>query len=170
MKIVPILFLLHLLKFIIIIFMIYSMMIFLISELKFIDERILKINSFRAPQSKQLREDNRGRPYIKDVKEIEVRSSEEAIELLNMGLKRRRIAHTQLNTESSRSHSVLSMRLVQYHNDISLTSLTRDDLTISTIHLVDLAGSERVNRAKTVGDRVKEASKRRIFLREKFKD
>lgn len=29
---------------------------------------------------------------------------------------------------------------------------------ISTIHLVDLAGSERVNRAKTVGERVKEAS------------
>ena len=111
---------------------------------------------FRAPQSKQLRDDNRGRPYIKDVKEIEVRSSDEAIELLNMGLKRRRIAHTQLNTESSRSHSVLSMRLVQYHNDIPLS---KEDLTISTIHLVDLAGSERVNRAKTVGERVKEASK-----------
>ncbi|CAF2946028.1 unnamed protein product [Rotaria sp. Silwood2] len=112
----------------------------------------------KAPQSKQLREDNRGRPYIKDVKEIEVRTSEEAIDLLNMGLKRRRIAHTQLNTESSRSHSVLSMRLVQFHNDIPITSLTKDDLTISTIHLVDLAGSERVNRAKTVGERVKEAS------------
>ncbi|CAF1642733.1 unnamed protein product, partial [Adineta ricciae] len=111
----------------------------------------------KAPQSKQLREDNRGRPYIRDVKEIEVRSSEEAIELLNMGLKRRRIAHTQLNTESSRSHSVLSMRLVQFQNDIPPTSLTKDDLTISTIHLVDLAGSERVNRAKTVGERVKEA-------------
>ncbi|UJR38434.1 hypothetical protein I4U23_031102 [Adineta vaga] len=111
----------------------------------------------KAPQSKQLREDNRGRPYIKDVKEIEIRSSEEAIELLNMGLKRRRIAHTQLNTESSRSHSVLSMRLVQFQNDIPPTSLTKDDLTISTIHLVDLAGSERVNRAKTVGERLKEA-------------
>ncbi|UJR07713.1 hypothetical protein I4U23_011998 [Adineta vaga] len=105
----------------------------------------------KAPQSKQLRDDNRGRPYIRDVKEV-------AIELLNMGLKRRRIAHTQLNTESSRSHSVLSMRLVQYHNDIPDTSLTKDDLMVSTIHLVDLAGSERVNRAKTVGERVKEAS------------
>lgn len=40
-----------------------------------------------------------------------------------MGLKRRRIAHTQLNTESSRSHSVLSMRLVQFNNDIPPTSL-----------------------------------------------
>lgn len=82
-----------------------------------------RLSSPRAPQSKQLREDLRGRPYIRDVKEIEVRSSEEAIELLNLGLKRRRIAHTQLNTESSRSHSVLSMRLVQFHNDIPSTSL-----------------------------------------------
>ncbi|CAF1472382.1 unnamed protein product [Adineta ricciae] len=49
------------------------------------------------------------------------------------------------------------MRLVQFQNDIPPTSLTKDDLTISTIHLVDLAGSERVNRAKTVGERVKEA-------------
>lgn len=79
----------------------------------------------KAPQSKQLREDNRGRPYIRDVKEIEIRTSEEAIDLLNMGLKRRRIAHTQLNTESSRSHSVLSMRLVQFNNDIPPTSLVR---------------------------------------------
>jgi hypothetical protein len=31
-------------------------------------------------------------------------------------------------------------------------------LVVSTIHLVDLAGSERVNRAKTVGERAKEAS------------
>ncbi|CAF1332168.1 unnamed protein product [Adineta ricciae] len=39
----------------------------------------------------------------------------------------------------------------------SISCQTKDDLTISTIHLVDLAGSERVNRAKTVGERVKEA-------------
>ena len=74
----------------------------------------------RAPQSKQLREDNRGRPHTKDVKEIE---------LLNMGLKRRRIAHTQLNTESSRSHSVLSMCLVQFQNDIPPTSLVGHPLS-----------------------------------------
>jgi kinesin family protein 23 len=88
----------------------------------------------RAPQSKQLREDNRGRPYIRDVKEIEIRSSEEAIDLLNMGLKRRRIAHTQLNTESSRSHSVLSMRLVQFHNDIPPTSLVCRFSSLIRIH------------------------------------
>lgn len=37
-------------------------------------------------------------------------------------------------------------------------------MIISTIHLVDLAGSERVNRAKTVGERVKEASENFLFF------
>lgn len=35
---------------------------------------------------------------------------------------------------------------------------TRDELIVSTIGLVDLAGSGRVNQARTVGERVKEAS------------
>lgn len=56
---------------------------------------------------------------------MEVRSSEEVIELLNVGLKRRRSAHTQLNAESSRSHRVVSMRLVQYSNEISTDALVR---------------------------------------------
>ncbi|CAF1327642.1 unnamed protein product [Adineta ricciae] len=115
----------------------------------------------KTPQSKQLRDDNRGRSYIKDVKEIEIRSSQEAIKLLNMSFKRRRTAHTQLNTESSRPHSVLSMCLVQFENDIPPTSLTKDDLIVSTI---DLAGSERVNRAKAVAERVKEADNANSLL------
>lgn len=42
------------------------------------------------------------------------------------------------------------MRLIQHANEIPFASLTRDDLIVSTIHLVD--------RATTVGERVKEAS------------
>lgn len=112
----------------------------------------------KGPQSKQVREDYRARPYIKDVKEIEARSYQEAMDLLHLGLKRRRIAYTQLNAESSRSHSVFTLRLVRFPDNISNNKLTKDDLHISTFNLVDLAGSERVNRAKTTGDRVKEAS------------
>jgi 2-methylcitrate dehydratase PrpD len=75
--------------------MIYLMIIFLMSKIR--KQGYKSCFVLRAPQSKQLREDNRGRPYIKDIKEIEVRTSEEAIDLFNMGLKRRRIAHTHLN-------------------------------------------------------------------------
>jgi hypothetical protein len=61
-------------------------------------------------QSKQRQEKHRDRPFIRDVNKMEVRSSDDdAIELLNMDLQRRRIAHTQLNTKSSRFHHLLSM-------------------------------------------------------------
>lgn len=51
--------------------------------------------------------------YVHGVTEIEVKSSEEAFEIFQRGQRRRRVAHTALNAESSRSHSVFTIRLVQ---------------------------------------------------------
>lgn len=51
--------------------------------------------------------------YVHGVTEIEVKSSEEAFEVFQRGQRRRRVAHTALNAESSRSHSVFTIRLVQ---------------------------------------------------------
>jgi kinesin family member 23 len=51
--------------------------------------------------------------YIKDLTEIEVKSTEEALELLHRSQKKRVIAYTDLNSESSRSHSIFTIRIVQ---------------------------------------------------------
>lgn len=51
--------------------------------------------------------------YVHAVTEIEVKSSEDAFEVFQRGQRRRRVAHTALNAESSRSHSVFTIRLVQ---------------------------------------------------------
>lgn len=51
--------------------------------------------------------------YVHAVTEIEVKSAEEAFEVFQRGQRRRRVAHTALNAESSRSHSVFTIRLVQ---------------------------------------------------------
>lgn len=51
--------------------------------------------------------------YVHAVTEIEVKSAEEAFELFQRGQRKRRVAHTALNAESSRSHSVFTIRLVQ---------------------------------------------------------
>lgn len=51
--------------------------------------------------------------YVHGVTEIEVKSSEEACKIFQRGQRRRRVAHTALNAESSRSHSVFTIRLVQ---------------------------------------------------------
>ena len=69
-----------------------------------------------SKESKNLKEDIKGNMYIKDVTELEVKSSEEALELMNRAQKRRVVAYTDLNSESSRSHSIITIRLVQTLN------------------------------------------------------
>ncbi|XP_002738904.1 kinesin-like protein KIF23, partial [Saccoglossus kowalevskii] len=113
----------------------------------------------RPPQSKVLREDNAHNMYISGCSEIEVKSSDEAYDVFLRGQKRRRVANTQLNRESSRSHSVFNIRLVQAPLDTLGEEVVqdKDHVCISQLSLVDLAGSERSNRTKNSGDRLREA-------------
>ena len=66
-----------------------------------------------SKESKNLKEDAKGAMYIKDAVEIEVKSTEEALELMHRAQKRRVVAYTDLNSESSRSHSIFTIRIVQ---------------------------------------------------------
>ena len=67
----------------------------------------------RQLQVKIVREDACHNMYVHCVTEVEVKSTEEAFEAFYKGQKRKRMAITTLNTESSRSHSVFTIRLVQ---------------------------------------------------------
>ena len=70
-------------------------------------------NLLRPPTSHLLREDSNHNMFVIGATEVEVKSTEEAFEVLYQGQKQRRVAQTQLNQESSRSHSVFTIRLVQ---------------------------------------------------------
>lgn len=113
----------------------------------------------RQPQSKILREDARRRVFVQGCTEMEVKTSQEAFDLFIKGIRRRRIAHTNLNTESSRSHSVFTIRLVQAPLDSGGVEVIQDDrfLVVSQLSLVDLAGSERTLRTQNTGERLREA-------------
>lgn len=65
--------------------------------------------------------------YVHAVTEVEVKSADEAAEVLAKGQKRRRVAHTTLNAESSRSHSVFNIRVVQAPLDYQVR-LTFDNI------------------------------------------
>ncbi|XP_038937417.1 kinesin-like protein KIF23 isoform X13 [Rattus norvegicus] len=111
------------------------------------------------PQSKMLREDKNHNMYVAGCTEVEVKSTEEAFEVFWRGQKKRRIANTHLNRESSRSHSVFSIKLVQAPLDADGDNVLqeKEQITISQLSLVDLAGSERTNRTKAEGNRLREA-------------
>ncbi|CAH1789923.1 unnamed protein product [Owenia fusiformis] len=117
------------------------------------------ITGLKAPTSKNLREDSDHNMYVSSAVEVEVKSSEEALEVLWKGQKRRKVAHTALNTESSRSHSVFNIRLVQAPLDPLGEEVyqDKDKICVSQLSLVDLAGSERTNRTNNEGSRLREA-------------
>ncbi|XP_063155372.1 kinesin-like protein KIF20A [Candoia aspera] len=97
-------------------------------------------------------EDQGGNFYIKDLKWVNVTNSEEACKILKIGNKNRSLACTKMNQQSSRSHSIFSIRLLSLSDeDVPRT------LGISELSLCDLAGSERCHKARTFGDRLKEA-------------
>ncbi|XP_052664527.1 kinesin-like protein KIF23 isoform X6 [Harpia harpyja] len=113
----------------------------------------------KPPQSKTLREDQNHNMYVTGCTEVEVKSTEEAFEVFWRGQKKRRIANTQLNRESSRSHSVFIIKLAQAPLDADGDNVLqeKEQITLSQLSLVDLAGSERTNRTKAEGNRLREA-------------
>nr|CAB3259096.1 kinesin-like protein KIF23 [Phallusia mammillata] len=116
-------------------------------------------NRPRPPQSKRLREDKSKNMFVYGVTQVEVKSTEEAFAAFQQGQERRRIAHTQLNAESSRSHSIFNIRLVQAPLDPLGEDLLQEKSLIcaSQLSLVDLAGSERMARTGAGGERLREA-------------
>ncbi|XP_029987020.1 kinesin-like protein KIF23 isoform X2 [Sphaeramia orbicularis] len=113
----------------------------------------------KPPQSKLLREDQNHNMYVAGCMEVEVKSTEEAFEVFWKGQKKRRIANTQLNRESSRSHSVFTVKLAQAPLDADGDHILQDknQVTVSQLCLVDLAGSERTSRTRAEGSRLREA-------------
>ncbi|XP_054622933.1 kinesin-like protein KIF20B isoform X2 [Dunckerocampus dactyliophorus] len=100
----------------------------------------------------RLSQDVRGNSFIKDLKWIQVNSSEEAYRVMKIGKKNQSCYSTRLNHLSSRSHSIFSIRILRVdHSGVPRV------LGISELALCDLAGSERCSRTHNTGERLKEA-------------
>ncbi len=71
-------------------------------------------------------------------------------QLLIKGNNKRTTASTKMNTSSSRSHAIFSLKIKAMHNN--------QDNTISCISLVDLAGSERADTTGATGVTLRESA------------
>ncbi|XP_029383575.1 kinesin-like protein KIF20A [Echeneis naucrates] len=100
----------------------------------------------------RLSQDVKGNSFIKDLRWVQVSSSEEAYRVMKIGKKNQSFSSTRLNQLSSRSHSIFSIRILRV-DDIGVPRV----LGISELALCDLAGSERCSRTQNTGERLKEA-------------
>ncbi|SPQ27514.1 6eba3310-f68b-437c-91ab-9296a5f25358 [Thermothielavioides terrestris] len=118
-----------------------------------------------------IREDVKGNIILAGLRQVEVHSVEELMNVLNQGSTLRQTDATAINARSSRSHAVFTLNLVQKKNKLQtaqgaekrfsmpLEALTGADTLITTdskMHFVDLAGSERLKNTGAQGERAKE--------------
>ncbi|XVE89590.1 hypothetical protein DITRI_Ditri20bG0008200 [Diplodiscus trichospermus] len=87
---------------------------------------------------------------VPDANLVQVSSTFDVINLMNLGQKNRAVCATAMNDRSSRSHSCLTVH-------VQGKDLTSGNILRGSMHLVDLAGSERVDKSEVTGDRLKEA-------------
>uniref|UniRef100_A0A8C7XMG4 Kinesin motor domain-containing protein n=1 Tax=Oryzias sinensis TaxID=183150 RepID=A0A8C7XMG4_9TELE len=100
----------------------------------------------------RLSQDVKGNSFIKDLRWVQVNSSEEAYRIMKIGKRNQSFSSTRLNYLSSRSHSIFSIRILRV-DDSGVPRV----LGVSELALCDLAGSERCSRTHNTGERLKEA-------------
>lgn len=104
----------------------------------------------RFTERPKLRQAKDGHVQIDDLSQWKVSDGEQLKELIEHGFTQRSVAETVMNTHSSRSHLILTIKLVRTDKD------TGEPRT-SKMVFCDLGGSERLKRTDAVGERKKEA-------------
>ncbi|CAO3592123.1 unnamed protein product [Absidia cylindrospora] len=99
-----------------------------------------------------IHEDKTRGVYVKDLLEVYVGSSDEVYEVMRRGSLNRVVASTNMNAESSRSHSIVVITISQKHMETGAVKSGK-------LYLVDLAGSEKVGKTGATGQTLEEAKK-----------
>ncbi|EEP78127.1 kinesin heavy chain [Uncinocarpus reesii 1704] len=113
-----------------------------------------RIRDLLLPQNDNLpvhEEKSRG-VYVKGLLEIYVSSIQEVYEVMRRGDAARAVAATNMNQESSRSHSIFVITITQ-------KNVETGSAKSGQLFLVDLAGSEKVGKTGASGQTLEEAKK-----------
>ena len=112
-----------------------------------------------APAKLELKEDPNKGVYVKDLNCIIVKSIPEIEKAMNFGTNNRKVAETQMNATSSRSHSIFTI-YIETGEQIN----GEQRIKAGKLNLVDLAGSERQSKTGATGATLKEGIKINLSL------
>jgi len=117
--------------------------------------RDLLMNSEYDGPAPNIREDNKRGTFVENLLEERVVGAEQTYETFLRGAANRRVGQTNMNADSSRSHSVFTISVESRTKANPTAPVTKKS---ALLHLVDLAGSERQKSTDAAGERLKEAS------------
>jgi len=98
----------------------------------------------------RVREDQVRGIWVEGATEVYVNCEEDVMDVIRCGTQNRAIAATEMNAESSRSHSMVIVQVQQ-------KNLQSGSLKTGKLYLVDLAGSEKVEKTGASGTTLDEA-------------
>lgn len=93
-----------------------------------------------------------GKFEITDAAEMRLTSAQHALDLIAKGQKNRIVAAHSLNQDSSRSHSIITIKMT------GINKIDGSTCSPSKLHLIDLAGSERLGKTGAKGESLVEAN------------
>ena len=95
-------------------------------------------------QNLQIKEDRLKGIFIQNLTEVYVGSAEHMLAIMKTGANNRTIAATRMNENSSRSHSLFLVHVLQKNNKT-------ESQKNSKLYFVDLAGSEKISKTTVTG-------------------
>ncbi|THH33930.1 hypothetical protein EUX98_g248 [Antrodiella citrinella] len=113
-----------------------------------------RIRDLLAPQNDnlQVHEEKSKGVYVKNLSDYYVSSAREVYEIMRQGGAARVVSSTNMNAESSRSHSIFLITINQKNTETGAQKT-------GNLYLVDLAGSEKVGKTGASGQTLEEAKK-----------
>ena len=89
--------------------------------------------------------------FVEDLIVVDCSNVDDMISVLLEGMKNRKSGSHEMNKDSSRSHSIMTIYIIS-----EITQGTQSVKKYGKISFVDLAGSERLKESKSQGDMIKE--------------
>lgn len=122
-------------------------------------EEIRDLLGSNATEKKDLKENEKGEVFVKNLSTLVVKSADEIFKIMEKGSKNRTTAYTDMNADSSRSHSLF---IIQIESEETVNG--EQAFKAGKLNLVDLAGSERQSKTNATGARLDEAKKINLSL------
>lgn len=113
-------------------------------------KRLHDLLDIGSKKNLRVRTEQGGNVYVENACEQVVTSAQEVRKLMEAGSKGRHCRSTQMNSASSRSHLLFTLK-------VTSTNRETGEHICGKLLLVDLAGSERVQRSGVTGDGLREA-------------